>query len=132
MATIFTKIINREIPANIVDENDYAIAFMDIRPLQKGHTLVVPKMEVDRLFNLPEDVYSELWNFARRVANAVEKTVDCNRVGVTVYGLEVPHAHIHLIPILQEGDMDFKHPMDGVKAEDIAEMAKAISRNLVD
>ncbi len=132
MTTIFTKIIQRDIPASIIDENDYAIAFMDIRPLQKGHALVVPKVEVDRLFDLPEDVYAELWAFSRRIAIALEKTVDCNRVGVTVYGLEVPHAHIHLIPINQEGDMDFQNPMTHISPDAIAEIAQAIRSNLPD
>lgn len=131
MASIFTKIINREIPAHIVAENDMAIAFMDIRPLQKGHTLVVPKVEVDKLFDLPSDVYNALWSFAADVARAIEKTVPCNRVGVTVYGLEVPHAHIHLIPIQREGDMDFSKPMTNVENDELAELASKIAKALL-
>lgn len=130
MATVFSKIIARDIPAHIVYENEYAIAFMDIRPLQEGHTLVVPKTEVDKLFDLPELHYLELWRFAQHVANALEKTVKCNRVGVSVYGLEVPHAHIHLIPIQQEGDMDFSKPKTDISQEAIASLADAIKRNI--
>jgi histidine triad (HIT) family protein len=130
MGSVFTKIINREIPAYIVAENEHCIAFLDIRPLQKGHTLVVPKMETDKLFDLPEDVYKELWLFARKVSVALEKSVDCNRIGVTVYGLEVPHAHIHLIPIKREGDMDFRNPLPVTEEQFFEKMADTIKQNL--
>jgi histidine triad (HIT) family protein len=130
MPSIFTKIIQGDIPCHKVAENQYAIAFMDIRPLQKGHVLLVPKVEVDKLFDLPEDVYTNLWQFARTIAAAIEKTVECNRVGVTVYGLEVPHAHIHLIPIQKEGDMDFSRPLQGVSHEELAQLAVQISDNI--
>lgn len=130
MASVFSKIINGDIPCHKVAENQYAIAFMDIRPLQKGHVLVVPKLEVDKLFDLSDDVYNRLWLFAREVANAIEKVVPCNRVGVTVYGLEVPHAHIHLIPIHKEGDMDFSKPLHGITQEELAELAENIAAEL--
>ncbi len=130
MSSIFSRIIAREIPAHIVDENQWAIAFMDIRPLQIGHVLVVPKYQVDKLFELPEEAYNQLWQFARRIASALEKTVPCNRIGVTVYGLEVPHAHIHLIPIQREGDMDFSQPLQGISQDQLAQLAKDIKANL--
>jgi histidine triad (HIT) family protein len=98
MATIFTKIINREIPAYIVAEDDNYLAFLDINPLVKGHALVIPKKEVNYIFDLDDETLSGLNVFAKRVAKAIEKVVRCERIGVTVVGLEVPHAHIHLIP----------------------------------
>lgn len=130
MSSIFTKIIQGEIPCHKVFENQHAIAFMDIRPLQLGHVLVVPKIEVDKLFDLPEDEYRNLWQFASIIAKAIEKTVTCNRVGISVYGLEVPHAHIHLIPIKREGDMDFSRPIRDVSNEELADLARQISANL--
>ena len=99
MASIFTKIIHRELPAYIIDENERFIAFLDINPLRLGHTLVVPKIEVDYIFDLSEKDYSDLFSFANRIAKKIKQNVDCNRIGMSVVGLEVPHAHIHLIPI---------------------------------
>jgi histidine triad (HIT) family protein len=110
MSSIFTKIIRGDIPCYKVAECDHAIAFLDIRPLSKGHTLVVPKMEVDRLFDLPEEDFQALWSFTHKVAKAMEASVPCNRVGVAVLGFEVPHAHIHLVPLRTEGDLNFAHP----------------------
>ncbi len=107
MATIFTKIINGEIPCYKVAEDDHFIAFLDINPNAKGHTLCVPKVEVDKLFDLDETTYLKLMQFSRKVAKALEKTVPCKRVGVAVIGLEVPHVHVHLIPLNQMSDMDF-------------------------
>ncbi|GAB2760906.1 HIT family protein [Salinimicrobium soli] len=107
MPTIFTKIINGEIPAYKVAENDKFLAFLDIRPNAKGHTLCIPKEEVNKLFDLDEDTYMELMAFSRKVAKGLEKAVDCKRVGVAVVGLEVPHVHVHLIPLNSMGDMDF-------------------------
>lgn len=98
MASIFTKIVNGEIPSYKVAENENYYAFLDINPLAKGHTLVIPKMEEDYIFNLPSDVYNGLWEFAGTVAKAIDKAVPCKRVGVAVLGMEVPHAHIHLVP----------------------------------
>lgn len=110
MPSIFTRIINKEIPGYIVAENDNAIAFLDINPLNEGHTLVVPKKEVDKLFDLDEDTYLKLQAFTHQVAKAIEKAIPCLRVGVAVIGLEVPHAHIHLIPLHSMGDIDFSRP----------------------
>lgn len=110
MPSIFTKIINREIPGHIVTENDQAIAFLDIRPLTKGHTLVVPKQEVDYLFDLDDDAYIQLNLFAKQVAVGLKKVISCQRIATAVIGLEVPHAHIHLIPINSMSDANFSNP----------------------
>lgn len=107
MPTIFTKIINGEIPCYKVAEDDHFIAFLDINPNVKGHTLCVPKIEVDKVFDLDEDTYLSLMKFSRKVAKALEKTVSCKRIGVAIIGLEVPHVHVHLIPLNQMSDMDF-------------------------
>jgi len=113
MASIFTKIINREIPAYIVAEDDKHIAFLDIFPNAKGHTLAVPKKEVDKIFDLNEEEYTDLMRFARRVAKAQEKAFpDINRVGMAVIGLEVPHVHVHLIPLKEMSDMDFRKKLE--------------------
>ncbi len=110
MPSIFTKIINREIPGHIVTENDQAIAFLDIRPLTKGHTLVVPKQEVDYLFDLDDDAYIQLNLFAKQVAVGLKRVISCQRIATAVIGLEVPHAHIHLIPINSMSDANFSNP----------------------
>ena len=107
MATIFSKIIDGQIPCHKVAESDTCIAFLDIRPLVEGHTLIVPKMEVDRLFDLPDELYQDLFVFAKKVAIGLKKAIPCLRVGVEVIGTEVPHAHIHLIPFVQESQMSF-------------------------
>lgn len=109
MSSIFTKIINGEISAYIIAENDDFIAFLDAMPLVKGHTLVVPKKEVDLIFDLESDDYKNLWGFAQEVAKKVKNAVPCIRIGVAVVGLEVPHAHIHLIPLQKVEDMNFKN-----------------------
>ncbi len=106
MATIFTKIINGEIPCYKVAESADFFAFLDIRPQSKGHTLVVPKREVDYFFDLEEDLYTGIMLFAKQLAKAIEQVIPCKRVGMVVFGLEVPHAHIHLIPITKESDMN--------------------------
>ena len=108
MSSIFSKIINREIPAYIVSEDKDNIAFMDIFPIQRGHVLVVPKKEVDNIFELPLESYLSLFSFAKKVSHSIQKVVSCNRIGISVIGLEVPHAHIHLVPINKLDDMDFK------------------------
>lgn len=108
--TIFSKIIQGEIPAYKITENDLFIAFLDIFPLQKGHVLVVPKIEVDKVFDLPNQFLSELLVFAKPIAKAIEVSFPCNRVGMVTVGLEVPHAHLHLIPINQAADLDFSNP----------------------
>ena len=108
--TIFSKIIQGEIPAYKIAENDLFIAFLDIFPLQKGHVLVVPKIEIDKVFDLPDNYLSELLVFAKPIAKAIEDSFPCNRVGMVTVGLEVPHAHLHLIPINQAEDLDFSNP----------------------
>ncbi|MHC1733671.1 MAG: HIT family protein [Bacteroidales bacterium] len=110
MASVFTRIINGEIPCYRVAEDDRYIAFLDVRPLKAGHTLVVPKREVDYIFDLDEDTLAGMMLFAQKVARAMKEVIECNRIGVAVLGLEVPHAHIHLIPISREGDMLFTNP----------------------
>ena len=107
MASIFTKIINGEIPSYKIAENDKFYAFLDIFPLAKGHTLVVPKNEIDYIFDLNDDLLGEMMVFAKKVGKAIQAVVPCERIGITVIGLEVPHAHIHLIPINSISDMDF-------------------------
>ncbi len=128
MATIFTKIINGEIPSYKVAEDDKHYAFLDINPVAPGHTLVVPKKEVDYIFKLDDQELAELNIFAKRVAKAMEKAMPCKRIGVTVIGLEVPHAHIHLIPINQESDMYFNKGKLTLDPKDMADMAAAIAK----
>ena len=116
--TIFSKIIQGEIPAYKIAENDLFIAFLDIFPLQKGHVLVVPKIEVDKVFELPDHYLSELLVFAKPIAKAIEDSFPCNRIGMVTVGLEVPHAHLHLIPINQAEDLDFSNPSLQLSKED--------------
>ena len=129
MASIFTKIINREIPAYIVAENNDFIAFLDVNPNAIGHTLCVPKKEVNKLFNLDEQIYSDLMSFSRKVAIGLEKAIPCERIGMTVIGLEVPHVHVHLIPLHEMADIQFKKKVSLTK-EEFEQTAKAISENL--
>lgn len=117
MASIFTKIINGEIPSYKVSETDEFLAFLDINPNTKGHTLCIPKQEVDKIFDLEPGLYGKLMEFSRKVAIALEKTVSCKRVGMAVIGLEVPHVHVHLIPLNNMGDMDFSHKQNFSKEE---------------
>ena len=128
MTSIFTKIINGDIPCYKVAEDDHYFAFLDIDPNAKGHTLCVPKKEVDKLLDLDEETYLGLMKFARKVGLAIEKTVDCNRVGMTVIGLEVPHVHVHLIPINEMKDMTFKHKVS-MSTEEFIALAKNIQSN---
>ncbi len=130
MSSIFTKIINREIPAHIVAETNDYLAFLDINPLAEGHTLVIPKKEVDYLFDLDDETYTGLQIFAKIVAKGVEKAIPCERIGVTVIGLEVPHAHIHLIPINGMGDMNFSNPKLKFTQEEFAGTAAKIKESL--
>lgn len=127
MASIFTRIIEGEIPSYKVAENDHFIAFLDINPLSKGHTLVVPKVEVDYLFNLEADLLGEMMKFSQRVAKAIDKTIDCKRVGVAVLGLEVPHAHIHLCPINGIYDIDFSKPKLKLSQEEFQSIATSLA-----
>ncbi len=130
MATIFSRIVKGEIPCYKIAENERFFAFMDINPVQKGHTLVIPKREDDYIFNLADDEIGAMMVFAKKVAKAIEKAVPCKRIGVAVIGLEVPHAHIHLIPITQEGDMDFKKEHVKLTEEEFKEVQKRIVENL--
>jgi len=110
MSSIFSKIINREIPSYIVAENEKFLAFLDIYPLTKGHTLVIPKLEIDYYFDIQDELFNEMNIFSKKVAIGIEKAIKCKRIGVSVIGLEVPHAHIHLIPINSISDMNFSNP----------------------
>lgn len=127
MATIFTKIINGELPAYKVAETDEFLAFLDINPNAKGHTLCIPKKEVDKLFDLETETYLGLMEFSKKVAIALEKAVPCKRIGMAVIGLEVPHVHVHLIPLNSMGDMSFskKENFSEEEFEKIAESVKA-------
>jgi histidine triad (HIT) family protein len=128
MATIFSRIVAGEIPSYKVAENDKFYAFLDINPLAKGHTLVIPKQEVDYIFDLDDQTLAEMHVFAKSVAKAIEKAVPCKRVGVAVMGLEVPHAHIHLIPINKESDMIISNPKLSLPPEEFTSIAAAISK----
>lgn len=126
MATIFSRIIKGEIPCYKIAENDKFFAFLDINPVSKGHTLVVPKKEVDYIFTLGDEELGEMMVFAKKVSSAIEKAMPCKRIGVAVIGLEVPHAHIHLIPIVEEGDMDFKKEHLHLTNEEFLDIQKRI------
>lgn len=126
MASIFTKIINREIPGYIVAEDDRFIAFLDVMPLVEGHTLIVPKTEIDYIFDLDEATLADLMIFARKVALGLKKVISCKRIGVAVIGLEVPHTHIHLVPLNVMGDINFTEPKISVKAERMKEISEKI------
>ena len=127
MPSIFSRIIAGEIPSYKVAEDERHYAFLDINPMAEGHTLVVPKHEVDYIFSLSAEEYAALQLFAKRVAAAVEKAVPCKRIATAVIGLEVPHAHIHLVPINKEADMDFRAPKLQLSPERMAEIAEAIA-----
>ncbi|MBC3758212.1 HIT family protein [Hyunsoonleella sp. SJ7] len=129
MASIFTKIVNGEIPCYRIAETDGFLAFLDVNPNQVGHTLCIPKKEVDKLFDLDEATYSGLMAFSRKVAMAIEKAIPCERVGVSVIGLEVPHAHVHLIPLQSMDDARFIKKVK-METEDFQETAKAISAHI--
>jgi histidine triad (HIT) family protein len=130
MASIFTKIIAGEIPCHKVAETENCFAFLDINPLVKGHTLVIPKKEVDYIFDLEDGLYAELFSFARQVSFGLKKSVPCKRVGVAVIGLEVPHAHIHLVPLNNMGDINFSNPKLELSDEEFSEIAEKISSNI--
>ncbi len=127
MATIFSKIIAGEIPSYRIHEDNRFYAFLDINPLAKGHTLVVPKVETDYLFDLEDDLLGDMMVFAKKVARAIDKTMDCKRVGVAVLGLEVPHAHIHLVPINGLHDIEFSRPKLQLSKEEFESIADKIS-----
>lgn len=126
MASIFTRIVNGEIPAYKVAENDRFLAFLDIFPLKRGHVLVIPKVEVDYLFDLDQETYQGLWDFAHEVESGLKRAVPCKRVGVAVLGMEVPHAHIHLVPLDQEGDLNFANPKLSLTPEEFTALANQI------
>lgn len=127
MAGIFSRIIAGEIPSYRIHENERFYAFLDINPLAKGHTLVVPKVEIDYLFDLEDDLLGDMMVFAKKVARAIDRTMDCKRVGVAVLGLEVPHAHIHLVPINGLHDIEFSRPKLQLSAEEYVAIAEKIS-----
>ncbi len=129
MASIFTRISNGEIPSYKVAEDDNYYAFLDINPLSKGHTLVIPKKEVDYIFDLDEETYLGLMAFAKRVAAAIEKSVTCERIGIAVIGLEVPHAHVHLAPINSVHDLNFSKPKVELSQKEFEELGKQIAAN---
>jgi histidine triad (HIT) family protein len=131
MASIFSRIAAGEIPSFKVAEDEKYFAFLDINPVTKGHVLVIPKQEVSYIFDLDDETYAGLMAFARRVAKAIEGAIDCKRVGVAVIGLEVPHTHVHLIPINTEGDMDFRKPKLQLSADEMQAIANAIAAKFV-
>jgi len=124
--TIFSKIIAGKIPSHKIAENDQFFAFLDIFPLREGHVLVIPKIEVDNLFDLPENFLSQMLVFARPIAKAIEKTFKCNRCGISVIGLEVPHAHMHLIPINSSNDLNFTQSKSKARDEDLQKVQQKI------
>jgi histidine triad (HIT) family protein len=130
MASIFTKIINGEIPSYKIAEDENYFAFLDINPLKRGHTLVIPKKEVDYLFDLDDETLSGMMKFSKKIAKAIDKSIDCKRVGVVVLGMEVPHAHIHLIPLDKESDASFNQPKLKLSEEEFEETAEKIRNAL--
>ena len=129
MSSIFKKIIDGEIPCYKVAEDDNFLAFLDVNPNAKGHTLCIPKQEIDKIFDIEDDLYLGLMAFSKKVAIALEKTVPCKRIGMAVIGLEVPHAHVHLIPLNEMAEMTFKHKVSMSK-EEFESLAKSIQSNL--
>lgn len=129
MSSIFTKIVNGEIPCYKVAEDDNYLAFLDVNPNAKGHTLCIPKEEINKIFDMEEEQYLGLMKFSRKVAKALEKTVDCKRIGVAVIGLEVPHVHVHLIPIQEMDDMRFQRKVS-LEKEEFESLASQIMNNL--
>lgn len=127
MASIFTRIVNGEIPSYKVAEDENYYAFLDISPLAKGHTLVIPKKEVDYIFDLDDKTYEGLTKFAKKVAIAIKQAIPCKRVGLAVLGMEVPHAHIHLVPLNTEGDLNFNNKKQELSAEEFKSIAEKIS-----
>ena len=129
MSTIFAKIISGEIPAHKIVETQDFYSFLDANPIEKGHVLVVPKKEGDYIFDMDSSSYAGLFLFAKRVAKAIEKTVKCKRIGVCVLGLEVPHTHIHLVPLISTGYIDFTAPKKSYESEVMAKLASNIADN---
>jgi histidine triad (HIT) family protein len=129
MSSIFTKIIKGEIPCYKIAEDDNFLAFLDVNPNAKVHTLCVPKQEIDKIFDIEDDLFLGLMQFSKKIAVALEKTVPCKRIGMAVIGLEVPHAHVHLIPLNEMGEMTFKHKVSLTK-EEFEALAESIKANL--
>ena len=129
MDSVFTKIINKEYSCHLVAEDQFNIAFMDIKPIKKGHVLVVPKKQVNYLFDLNKDEYQSLWAFVRIVAKGLKKSVNCNRIGVSVMGFEVPHAHVHLVPINSIEDMNFSKSFNSNETE-LSKLSRDISKRI--
>ena len=129
MSTIFSKIIAGEIPSYKVAEDEHFYAFLDINPVAKGHVLVVPKEETDYIFDLDNDTLADMMIFSKKVAQAMKMSIDCKRIGITVIGLEVPHAHIHLVPITCESDMSFSNPRKKIEPQEMVAIAAAIASN---
>ena len=127
MHSIFSKIVRNEIPSYKVYENENFLAFLDINPLKKGHTLVIPKIEVDYIFDLKSKEYQELWNFAKLVAKGMKRVIKCERISIVVMGLEVPHAHIHLIPLDSMQDIDFSQPKLNLSSDQMNKIASLIN-----
>ena len=127
--SIFTKIIKGEIPCYKIAEDDRFIAFLDVFPIKKGHTLVVPKVQIDYLFDLDDSLLSDLMIFAKKVAQKMQRAISCERIGIAVIGLEVPHAHIHLVPLDTVGDIDFSQPKLQLSAKEMTEIADSIRIN---
>ena len=130
MNSIFTKIIKREIPAFIIHEDDLFIAFLDINPIQKGHTLIVPKTEIDYFFDIEDDLLSKMLKKKKKIAKAIKKTIECKKISMSVIGLEVPHAHIHLIPINKMSDANFSNDPIKISDEDMHKICMAIKTNI--
>lgn len=130
MATIFSKIISGEIPCYKIAESDKFLAFLDISPIAEGHVLVVPKQEIDYVFDLDDDILSDMLPFAKKVAMGIKKIISCNRIGIAVIGLEVPHAHMHLIPLQDNGTIDFTTKKLSFDSEMMASLAKEISESV--
>lgn len=130
MASIFTRIIQGEIPSYKIYEDDYCFCFLDISPLAKGHVLVVPKNEVDYIFDLPDDIYNALWAAAKHVAKAIESAIPCKRIGIAVIGLEVPHVHIHLLPLQSVEDINFSKPKLSLNETELTTIAAKITAAL--
>ncbi|MCD0463825.1 HIT family protein [Flavobacterium sp. ENC] len=129
MSTIFTKIVNGEIPAYKIAEDDHYLSFLDVNPNAKGHTLCIPKQEINKIFDMDDELYLGLMKFSKKIAIALEKTVPCKRVGMAVVGLEVPHAHVHLIPLNEMDEMRFQNKVSFSK-EEFEALAKSIQANL--
>ena len=130
MASIFSKIVSGEIPCHKIAETDNCLAFLDVFPLVEGHTLVIPNKEVEYIFDIEDPLYIELMTFAKKVSHAVRKAVPCKRIGVAVIGLEVPHAHVHLVPLNEVGDINFSRPKMKPSQEDLARLAEKIRKEL--